>query len=187
MASTAFLQMTRKRPWVSLGAAAAGVTTASAFALEAHADRQERRVVASLHGNNNKKTASQVEDALASAGRGIGLPRTYDRQQIRDYWLQRPVSVAKRVGEIAMELGPVGAQYYLQEKFLASNRATTNDGIDSLEQTDGGRLLEEQQARLQNHAKELREALTNLGPAWVKGACSFFRSFFRWSLPMIAV
>jgi hypothetical protein len=171
MASAAFLQMTRKRPWVSLGAAATGITTASAFGLEAYADRQEQRVVSHHSG----KTTAQVEEALAAAV-DIGLPRTYDRRQIRSYWLQRPVSVAKRVGEIFMELGRVGAQYYLEEKMIWPGVIVTGGGSSSEESSimDHGRLEEQQRGRLRHHAEQLREALTNLGPAWVKGAsCSF--------------
>jgi hypothetical protein len=171
MASSAFLQMTRKRPWVSLGAAATGISTASAFGLEAHANRQEQFVVSSLHHGKTTTTTTtttaQVEEALAASG--AGLPRTYDRQKIRQYWLHRPVSVVKRLGEIVMELGPVGAQYYLQETIFPSATAATATATNSLEEQQQ-QQQQQQQGRLQYHAEQLREALTNLGPAWVKGA-----------------
>ncbi len=156
MASAAFLHMTRKRPWVSLSAAAAGMTTASAFGLEAHADRKERQVVLHQYG----KTTAEVEEALAA---GVGLPRSYDREQIRSYWLQRPVSVVKRIGQIVIELAPVISKYYVQEKLLVNAPLSEDETMERLEEKE----------RLQYHAEQLREALTNLGPAWVKGLCNF--------------
>lgn len=152
MASAMFYRATLKRPWVSLAASAATVTTGLAFGLEGYADRQERQVVAHHHG----KTTAEIEEALAA---GIGLPRSYDRDQIRWYWLQRPISVLKRFGEIAMELGPVVANYYIQEKVFTPSPSSLDCTIGSLEE----------QLRLQHHAEQLLEALTNLGPAWVKG------------------
>lgn len=156
MASAAFLRMTRKRPLISLGAAAASLTTASAFGMEVYADRQERQIVHYHHG----KTTSEVEEALAA---GVGLPRAYDREQIRSYWLQRPVSVVARIAQIVTELGPVVTKYYVHEKVLPVLLSPTEEGIDLQE------LQQEQQLRLQSHAEQFREALTNLGPAWVKG------------------
>ena len=93
-----------------------------------------------------------MNDELAA---GVVLPRSYDREQIQIYWRRRPVSVLNRLGQIAWELGPVATQYYVQERLLPRfwNSGPTADP----------------QERLKYHAEQLREGLTNLGPAWVKG------------------
>ena len=152
MVSAMFYRATLKRPWMSLAGTAATVTTGLAFGLEGYADRQERQVVHHHHG----KTNAEIEEILAA---GVGLPRAYDRDQIRSYWLQRPISVLTRFGQIAKELVPVVANYYIQEKVFPPSPSPLDDTMGSLEE----------QLRLQHHAEQLREALTNLGPAWVKG------------------
>jgi ABC1 atypical kinase-like domain len=81
------------------------------------------------------------------------LPRSYDREAIRHYWLCRPLSVLGRVGQIMASLGPVGCQWYLEQQ-------SSSPSLDEQQQ---------QQQRQQYHAIQLRQALTHLGPAWVKG------------------
>jgi aarF domain-containing kinase len=80
---------------------------------------------------------------------GSTLPRNYDRDAIRHYWLVRPLSVAGRVGQILASLGPVGVRWYT-ERQLTSEESMEAD-------------------RQQYHADQFRQALTQLGPAWVKG------------------
>lgn len=78
------------------------------------------------------------------------LPRSYDRQAVRDYWAQRPISVVRRLGHVVYELVPLAGSYV--RDFLIFPSAG------------------EQALNLQTmHASQLREALTNLGPAWIKG------------------
>jgi predicted unusual protein kinase regulating ubiquinone biosynthesis (AarF/ABC1/UbiB family) len=78
------------------------------------------------------------------------LPRSYDRQAVRDYWVQRPISVARRLGHVVYELVPLAGSYFRDFLIFPSEG--------------------EQALKLQTlHASQLREALTNLGPAWVKG------------------
>lgn len=86
------------------------------------------------------------------------LPRVYSRQAIREYWRQRPVSILRRLGKVVLELGPIWARYIgYQYSPFASKR--NPHGIDP--------ELEEQV--ISKLAKDLKQALTNLGPAWIKG------------------
>ncbi|KAL7580034.1 hypothetical protein ACA910_005019 [Epithemia clementina (nom. ined.)] len=78
------------------------------------------------------------------------LPREYDWGKIDHYWNARPVSTVKRLVSILYELGPVGV-YYVKDFVLFKP-----------ESPDAAIALEVK------HAAGLRDALTNLGPAFVK-------------------
>jgi predicted unusual protein kinase regulating ubiquinone biosynthesis (AarF/ABC1/UbiB family) len=74
------------------------------------------------------------------------LPREYSREALHQYWSGRPVTAAKRLLTVASELGPrLGAYVW-----------------DFHVQPCGGTELQSM------HAVKLREALTRLGPAFVK-------------------
>ncbi len=73
------------------------------------------------------------------------LPREYSRGEIIQFWQQRPITVISRIGSIASELIPVIGKYVYDFKICA-------------------RDSEELQ---QQHAVELKAALTRLGPAFV--------------------
>jgi len=85
------------------------------------------------------------------------LPRVYSRQAIQDYWRQRPISIVRRLGQVAMELGPIWARYvgYQYSPFASKSNP---HGIN----------MEMQEQVIRTLAKQLKEALTNLGPAWIK-------------------
>ena len=78
------------------------------------------------------------------------LPRSYDRQAVRDYWVQRPISVVRRLGHVVYELVPLVGSY-VRDFLIAPSEGEQALSLQTL------------------HASQLREALTNLGPAWVKG------------------
>ena len=78
------------------------------------------------------------------------LPRNYDREAIDRYWTSRPVTTISRFALILYELGPVAA-YYVKD-FVMFKPRTREEAI----------------ALQIQHASSLREALTNLGPAFVK-------------------
>ena len=80
------------------------------------------------------------------------LPRTYQRSAIQSYWKERPISIAKRLLDVLYELGPISIQYIA---FKYSKREKDDDD-------------DEEQIRIRNMAIEFREALTNLGPAFIK-------------------
>jgi len=122
----AFQRFVRQRPWV----AAAGVTFTGAAAVESYSNYQEEHAV-------NKEDYT--------------LPRSYDRESFRRYWIQRPISVVSRFGKIGYELGPSVASYLYHKNAtgLLQNPADSED-------------VQTQQA------VKFREALTNLGPAFVK-------------------
>lgn len=91
-------------------------------------------------------------------GKQAVLPRVYSRQAIQEYWRQRPISILRRLGRVMAELGPIWARYmgYKYSPFASKNN---RHDVDS--------QLEEQVIRAL--AKDLKQALTNLGPAWIKG------------------
>lgn len=79
------------------------------------------------------------------------LPRVYSKEALNDYWTARPVSTVKRLVTVTSELAPrFGA--YLWDFHIAPPEDNTN--------------AEELQSF---HASKLKEALTRLGPAFVKG------------------
>lgn len=80
----------------------------------------------------------------------VSLPRTYQRSLIHEYWSERPISTAKRLLNVAYELGPIGMKYVA---YKYGNTARDTDKNENL---------------IQSMAIEFREALTNLGPAWIK-------------------
>eukprot|EP00980_Cylindrotheca_fusiformis_P013286 scaffold3377_cov99-Cylindrotheca_fusiformis.AAC.2 len=88
------------------------------------------------------------------------LPRIYDRDAIQIYWKQRPISVMKRLGEVLVELGPIAIRYL-------GYKATTRDTkTTSHQEVNVHRLHDEQVIGALSH--DFKEALTNLGPAWIK-------------------
>ena len=86
------------------------------------------------------------------------LPRVYSRQAIQEYWRQRPISIVRRLGQVVIQLGPIWARY-VGYKYSPFASKSNPHGIDTQLQDQVIRTL----------AKELKEALTNLGPAWIKG------------------
>ena len=132
---TAMIQQTlRRRPCTSVVLAGATSTLAAAALTEFYADWQE----------NHHTDGSGMHS----------LPRSYDRQRIRDYWIRRPVSVVTRLGQISYELSPSLA-LFLHHRLWLSKQTYSDDDT----------TLEDSKAR---QAAQLREALTNLGPAFVK-------------------
>jgi hypothetical protein len=77
----------------------------------------------------------------------INLPRVYNRSAIQDYWKQRPMSIARRLGHIIYEIGPVGVRYlgYKHSPFSSNNQVD----IQLHEQVVGAL------------SRDLKEALTN--------------------------
>ena len=78
------------------------------------------------------------------------LPRNYDREAIAQYWSQKPVSVISRIYTIAYEVLPLISSYIIDFKLFPSAEETTRKELEL------------------QHAKELRLALTRLGPAFIK-------------------
>ena len=82
------------------------------------------------------------------------LPRSYDRESFRRYWIKRPISVVSRFGTIGYELGPSLASYLYHKNTGTLGPSFLSGGADEDLQTQ--------------QAIKFREALTNLGPAFVK-------------------
>ena len=154
----------------AVGATAASVV-AACVCMETYAEYQE---------------SNAFEKHLANATtteQGYSLPRSYERQAVRDYWLKRPVSVVCRVGTIAYELTPLISSYtfdkYIRptiDILLLKDTTDSSNGNDSFggDTTISSSLRpsssssSETSVREKVQAMELREALTNLGPAFVK-------------------
>lgn len=105
------------------------------------------------------------------------LPRSYDREVIRNYWIRRPLSVVSRFGKIGYELSPTVASYIYHKQQQQQNNGGVNNNDSASSASLSASSLEEKikeeeelktQQRQQQQAIQLREALTNLGPAFVK-------------------
>jgi len=79
----------------------------------------------------------------------LTLPRSYEWDTINSYWSTRPIATIKRFGHIAYELSPLAAGY-VKDFVLRTPTAAERDALQI------------------KHAAHLREALTNLGPCFVK-------------------
>jgi len=97
-----------------------------------------------------EKQADRRENAYKGDDENpYSLPRDYNRQKMQDYWSNRPVSVATRLAAVTIEMGPrLGA--YLWD-FKVQHPPVNPTALQ------------------QHHAEKLRQALTRLGPAWIKG------------------
>jgi hypothetical protein len=150
------LHAVRKRPLISLGLAGASGIVTTACTVEYRAERQEQEWIKNHHHT----------DHLAQPNL---LPRVYDREAIRAYWMERPVTVASRFGQAFYELAPLAVSFIWDFKIVGPPTipATNQDSTSSLDAVvvDVQALAELQRV----HSAKLREALTNLGPAWVKG------------------
>jgi aarF domain-containing kinase len=93
------------------------------------------------------------------------LPRSYESQTIRDYWARRPISVVARFGQIGYELTPSLASYLHHTLWLSNGQFRTITPPTESEEAHRQHVLQESTKR---QAVRLREALTNLGPAFVK-------------------
>lgn len=116
----------RRRPLASLSVATVTTGLVYAYGTESHANRQEE------------------------LGFSPALPRHYNRSALHAYWLKRPVTVLKRLGTVATELGPcIGAYVWDFRLFSPAKQDVANE----LQQV---------------HAVRLKDTLTRLGPAFVK-------------------
>jgi ABC1 atypical kinase-like domain len=105
----------------------------------------------------------------------VVLPRVYDAQTIREYWNHRPLSAVWRLGKVLSEGLPLGALYmrdfvWFPVKVGADQISANETGMLSEEEIEG--LIEQQKQKRteiqQHHAVLWRQALTRLGPAFVK-------------------
>jgi hypothetical protein len=117
----------------------------TALLTELYSDYQEQ--------TQQQQFATKNNDDVTTSTNQYSLPRSYDRQAIRDYWIRRPVSVVSRLANISYELCPSLVSYLYYTLWL------------SKQQTYDHSKLEESKS---SQAVRLREALTNLGPAFVK-------------------
>jgi aarF domain-containing kinase len=107
-------------------------------------------VTAYAHFVEYQAESSEEQHRLDQTVKAFTLPRKYDWDGLNNYWSVRPVATAKRFGHIMYELVPLAGGYV---KDFVVQKPADKETSESLQ------LL---------HAGRLREALTNLGPAFVK-------------------
>lgn len=136
-----------------------GGVSSIAVVMEIHSDYQERKHIAA---------SAAADGAENTTGHGpYSLPRYYDRQAVRDYWSKRPVSVVSRIGSIAFELTPIVGVYAYDRLWLRRNNTDKNDTTTAAAAA-ASIARDHHIERETQQAVNLREALTNLGPAFVK-------------------
>jgi predicted unusual protein kinase regulating ubiquinone biosynthesis (AarF/ABC1/UbiB family) len=86
---------------------------------------------------------------LERQGLTAPLPREYSRKALHDYWSARPITVVQRLATVVYELGPCLGSYVVDFKLFP----VEPDCVEDVQRM---------------HAVRLREALTRLGPTFVK-------------------
>ena len=105
-----------------------------------------------------------IPGVAAAAGLGLGtgyavvptarddeLPRQWDREAVSRYWRARPLASASRALEVAATLAPVAARIAADRAFVAADEPAG-----------------ERAARQRLRATQARDALVELGPAFIK-------------------
>ena len=139
MATSQLLRGLRRHPVVTT---TVGLTTGSlsyAALVEYQANRHQELYLRQEQEGSNDTNVS-IPPPL--------LPRHYNWDDLHDYWSIRPVSALARLGQIASEVTPLLFRYLVDFKFRP--QSTDSDALS------------------RQHAKAWREALTRLGPAFVK-------------------
>lgn len=122
----------------------------TAFAREFYSDYQEQQQEQYAAASMNDSSTTNITPPPINQ---YSLPRSYDRQSVRNYWIRRPVSVVSRLANITYELCPSLVSYGYYTLWLAKQQQIS---IEELEESKTQQAI------------QLREALTNLGPAFVK-------------------
>ena len=89
--------------------------------------------------------------AVEPAARDDELPRRWDREAVAAYWRQRPLASASRAIEVAATLAPVAARIAADRAFVGPDEPAG-----------------ERAARQRLRATQARDALVELGPAFIK-------------------
>lgn len=192
MASSLFAALrssARKRP---LTVASISVLTASvgyAVAIEKQAEIRETQYL-NFHNNSDSNLDDRHNDDIRpTTTTTIVLPRKYDLDAIENYWSHRPISVVRRVAEIVTVLSPLLLAYVRDFKLNLRNddnnnhnkegtrrqQSWDNNDDDEMKALSSSLLedmmMDEKERRQQlqrQHAHNLRDALTRLGPAFIK-------------------
>lgn len=140
-------QLVHRRPILSASVAVSTSLVSYAFLSEYQAERQLREWRKKVEREDGKVTS-----ILAFSQPPPLLPREFDWIAIYDYWSRRPVSTCTRMIQILTELTPIAAEYIYDFIIFVDDNYKSEDSI----------------AKQRALAIKLREALTNLGPAFVK-------------------
>ena len=92
----------------------------------------------------------------------------FDPRAVSEYWSNRPVSVAWRLGAVACGLGPVVCDYIASYQIRPRLAPLWTAGGDSSGGRNGNENEDEELRRQTALARKLPSALTNLGPTFVK-------------------
>ena len=104
--------------------------------------------------NNNNENDNNNGETVAY------LPRVYDKQMMDQYWDGRPYTVIFRISQIMMELIPIISSYIYDFHIQTNNKTNTDTNTNT---------SQEHLSLQRYHAKRLKNVLTRLGPAFVKG------------------
>jgi aarF domain-containing kinase len=166
-----------RRPLVSGGlAVAAGITTV-AFTVENQTQRLTQRYDAcgkntssqngsTADGSQGQPLPSPVFEGYAVAR--VELPRHYDGDALRTYWSYRPITTVRRLGEIAYHLVPLLGMYI--RDFELPKLTTMAVSSSSADKSAPAASNETRVLLQKKHAIAWRQALTLMGPAFVKTA-----------------
>lgn len=152
-----------------IGGAAGGTTVAYVYAkqLELRAER-EYEAALKKHGRESGTLSALLDEPTMNGNIFVPfLPRDYNRAKIERYWETRPVTVTLRVLDVLSEVLPIWGSYvrdFCLRPFLSERIMGTNDKNSDVSSRAASYV------KLQHrHASALREAMTRLGPAFVKG------------------
>jgi len=155
--SSAALAVIRRRPLTSVNLLSGTGVAVYAFSIEYASQQRERRYLLQRAQNDLLSSSSTEQNAtsniLEHGSTSPILPRVFDSDSINNYWKNRPISTVKRFFQVFSELAPLAASYI--KDFV----------LFPVKQEDGGEVRLELERQ---YAIRLREALTNLGPAFVK-------------------
>jgi len=91
----------------------------------------------------------------------LSLPRNYDADCIDEYWKSKPITVTRRLTTVLYELCPIIWTYYRDFKLIPL--------VDRSNHENANIPFTHEEVQLQQkHATALREALTRLGPLFIK-------------------
>jgi len=155
MATQTLFAALQRRPFLSASFSALAASVAYASYTEEKAEYKETCYY-QINTNSSIRNSFQrfIFDTSSTTAPPPKLPRNYDRDEIEAYWSSRPRTVIERLINILIELTPLLGAYVFDFK-LKEKQNEISDGTNKT-------ILQRE------HAIALREALTRLGPAFVK-------------------
>jgi hypothetical protein len=156
--SSSWIRLLQRRPLLSSSVITVTGGLGVAGFIEWHSWEAERRYWESMNSSSKGDAVPHV----------TLLPREYNAQVIREYWTHRPLSAMARLGTVASELLPLAALYMRDFVLFPPTPPTHNEYDSSVEMTTAAQQQQQKTQLQKHHAVLWRQALTRLGPAFVK-------------------